>query len=149
MSGISRIISAPVDCWCVFTVHIVDFHTPFQSLSTNQTRVCVEEEKKNPITNRDSNQNPHVERILLEVIPKRFTKLLQHPKRKLHTFVPLDPWRRALSSAAPLLQPGPDSPGMAFGIREQILLALHSLSATFLNPHLLDQICFVFLKKKM
>lgn len=51
--------------------------------------------------------------------------------------------------AAPLLQLGPDSPGMAFGMREQLQLVLHftHLPCATPNPLLLDQI-FVFLKKK-
>lgn len=54
-----------------------------------------------------------------------------------------------MSSAAPHLQPGPVSPGMAFGIREQILLALHSPLCNLFSPLVcLIKSAFFFLNMK-
>lgn len=56
-----------------------------------------------------------------------------------------------MSLAAPLLQLGPDSPGMAFGMREQLQLVLHftHLPCATPNPLLLDQMCFLKKKKDL
>lgn len=65
MSGTSRNISAPVDCWCVLhCFHIVDFPQDISKAFFPQTKPEFEEEKETTKT------------FFLEVIPKRITVTL-------------------------------------------------------------------------
>lgn len=51
--GPSEIISAPVNCWCVFNVHVVEIHTPFPK-PFHKPKESVEEKgkkKKKKLTN--------------------------------------------------------------------------------------------------
>lgn len=131
-------------CWllvCFYCSHCRFPHTFSKGFPQTKPEPV---KRKNPTKNSYSHQNPHIERTLPKVIPERFTKLPQCPKKQVHSFFPFwPPRKRVLSLAALLLLLGPDSPGMAFGIRGQILLVFH-----FTHPvQLLTLICFVFLKK--
>lgn len=134
---------------CFHRFHIVDFSTQhFQSFFPKTKPESVK--KKNQQLLRLQPTPPHVEITLLEVIPQS----ISYPstqRKEVHSFSPprLTPLEEGfvLGSSPPPAWTQPH-PGMAFGIREQILLALYLPSATLLKPHLLDQICFVFFTKK-
>lgn len=120
MSGTSRIISAPVECRCVFSLfsHCRFPHTISKAFP--QTKPESVKKKKS----YNYNQNPHVEKTLLEVIPKRITVSPAPKEKKVHS--PLDPPEEGFvlgSSPPPAWTQVPLA--WPFGIREQILLALH------------------------
>ena len=132
---------------CFHRFHIVDFSTQhFQSFFP-KTKPESEKKKTTPKT-PNKPPLPHVEITLLEVIPQS----ISYPstqRKEVHFFPRSTPPEEGFVLGS---SPPPAwtqlHPGMAFGIREQILLALHLPSATLLKPHLLDQIYFVFFTKK-
>lgn len=153
MSGTSRIISAPVDWWCVCVFSLFS-HCRFShdmSKAFPRTKpVCEEKQNKKTIL-QPNPPRPHRRDNSLKLFLLKNSSVIPTPKEKrIHSFTHLStpPWRRALSLAAPLLQLGPNTPpGMAFFWHQGADTVSASLHPTPLTC-LIKSALFFFRKKK-
>lgn len=131
MSGTSRIISAPVDCWYVFSPFSHCRFPRFQSFSTNQTRVY--EEKKS-----------------LKSFLKELQSCPRTQRKSTLLFPPLAPLEEGfvLGSSPPPAWTQPPWHGLWHQGADTVSASLTLCTATLFNSHLLDQICCFFPKKR-